>query len=89
MSKLTACYCLAATLLLAGCGTTYQIDATPPAAALDPSVSEPCDPVPDSPKRGKASMGELYKFSDRMVALYGECAVRDLGKYNWIKSQGH
>lgn len=76
-------------VLLAGCGTTYDVKVNADTAQIDPAAAEVCDIVPDSPKRGKASMGELYTFSDRMVALYGECALRDRGKYRWIKSQGH
>lgn len=76
-------------LLLAGCGTTYDVKVNGDVAQLDPAQAEVCSPVPLSPVKGKASMGELYTFSDAMIALYGECALRDRGKYRWIKSQGH
>lgn len=76
-------------VLLAGCGSTYKVSAPDDAAPLDPASAEVCETVPASPERGKASMGELYTFADEMVALYGECALRDRGKYHWIKSQGH
>jgi hypothetical protein len=78
-----------AVLLLAGCGTTYEVRVAGDVAKLDPASAEVCEPVPTSPVKGKASMGELYTFSDKMIALYGECALRDRGKLRWIKSQGH
>lgn len=77
---------LAATL--AGCGSSYKYTVADDKAPLDPAVAEPCDLVPDAPARG-LTMGQLYDFSNSMVGLYGECAIRDMGKYRWIKSQGH
>lgn len=76
-------------LLLGGCGSTYQVSVSADKATIDPAAAEVCDPVPAPPKRGEATMGQLYTFADDMVALYGECAIRDRGKYRWIKSQGH
>lgn len=79
---------LAIALMLGGCGTTYEVSVNEDKAKLDPSVAVPCDPVPATPPRG-SSMGALYEFGNKMVGLYGECAIRDRGKYNWIKDQGH
>ncbi len=79
---------IVAALLLSGCGTTYQVRVDADVAPLDPSVAEKCDPVPGTPPRG-TDVGKLYTFADNMIALYGDCATRDAGKYNWIKSQGH
>lgn len=76
-------------LLLAGCGTTYKPSVAADVAKLDPAAAVVCDLVPAAPKRGEADMGQLYTFADEMVGLYGECAIRDRGKYRWIKSQGH
>lgn len=79
---------IALALSLAGCGTTYRFNVNQDAAQLDPANAQPCDPVPDPPPKG-SSFGQVYEFSNKMVGLYGECAVRDRGKYDWIKSQGH
>lgn len=83
---------LAASLLLTGCGTTYQVRVDADQAPLDPAVAERCDPVLQAPvpnAKGEIPMGDLYQFANDMVGLYGECATRDAGKYDWIKSQGH
>jgi hypothetical protein len=80
---------IAAALLLSGCGSTYKVSVSDDKAQIDPASAVTCDPVPDAPKRGEATMGQLYTFADDMVALYGVCAIRDRGKYRWIKSQGH
>jgi hypothetical protein len=76
-------------VLLAGCGSTYKTSVAEDKPPLESALAEVCDPVPPSPVRGQASMGELYTFADTMVAKYGECALRDRGKYRWIKQQGH
>lgn len=77
-------------ILLTGCQNTPQ-QALPDANTLplDPTVAKRCDAVPAAPPRDTADMGQLLQFGDLMVGLYGECAVRDAGKYDWIKSQGH
>lgn len=75
-------------LSLAGCGTTYRFNVNQDTAPLTPENAQPCDLVPTAPGKG-ASFGQVYEFSNKMVGLYGECAVRDRGKYDWIKSQGH
>lgn len=80
---------IAAALLLVGCGHNPPAPVEPNTLPLDPATAERCDPVPDAPPRDTATMGQLLKFSDLMVGIYGECAVRDAGKYDWIKSQGH
>lgn len=79
---------LAIALMLGGCGTTYQVRVDADHAQVDPAVSEVCDLVPAPPPRN-SSFGTVYEFSSKMVGLYGECAVRDRAKYDWIKSQGH
>ena len=78
---------LIAAVALGGCG---HIPVTVDAAVVprDPSVQTPCDLVPPSPARG-SSFGEVYTFSQTMVGLYGECALRDQAKGDWIESQGH
>lgn len=74
--------------MLGGCGTTYQVRVDADRAQVDPAVSEVCDIVPEAPPR-KSSFGTVYEFGNKMVLLYGECAIRDRAKYDWIKSQGH
>lgn len=76
---------LAIAIALAGCSA---IEVKPDAIPVNPMISELCDLVPDPPPRG-AAMGDLYTFSHEMIGLYGECALRDKAKADWIKSQGH
>lgn len=76
-------------LLLGGCGSTYPVSVSDDKASIDPAAALVCDPVPTPPPRTEATIGQLYAFADDMVALYGVCAIRDRGKYRWIKSQGH
>lgn len=75
---------------LAGCGTTntYKVTQQDDKVPVDPNVNATCDIVPDTPPR-KSSFGTVYEFANKMVGLYGECAIRDQAKANWIKSQGH
>lgn len=87
MRTIAACSYLAAILLLTGC-TTYEVRVDADVAKLDPAVAQKCDPVPAPPPRG-ANMGQLYTYTGDLIGLYGECATRDAGKYDWIKSQGH
>lgn len=77
------------TLALAGCKNTPQDQPDPNVLPLGPAIETKCAIVPDAPPRDSAHMGQLLVFSDQMVAQYGECALRDAAKYDWIKSQGH
>ena len=79
---------LAIALMLGGCGTTYEVRVDADQAKADRALTETCDIVPDPPSRG-SSFGTVYEFGNKMVGLYGECAVRDRAKYDYIKSQGH
>lgn len=76
------------TLMLAGCGASAPKLVEPPITQAPANVVVPCDPIPDPPGRG-ASMGQLYSFTGALIGLYGECAARDQGKLDFIKSQGH
>jgi hypothetical protein len=78
-----------AAVLLAGCQNTPQAKPDDNVLPLDPTVAQKCAIVPAAPPRDTADMGQLLEFGDLMVGLYGECATRDAGKYDWIKSQGH
>lgn len=79
---------LAALLALGGCGTTYQVRSDAHIAAVPADVKKECDPVPEAPARG-SDFGALYQFATALVAKYGECALRDQAKANYITSQGH
>ena len=80
---------LAIALMLGGCTTTtYKVDVTADKVPFDKTVAQQCDPVPATPPRG-SSFGTVYEFGNKMVGLYGECALRDKAKADWIKSQGH
>ena len=79
---------LAIALMLGGCGTTYEVRVDQDKVPLDKAVGEQCAPGPSTPARN-SSFGTVYEFANKMVGLYGECALRDQAKANWIKSQGH
>ncbi|WP_441280545.1 hypothetical protein [Tardiphaga sp. 862_B3_N1_1] len=78
-----------AAVLLTGCGATSKkvvmLDPIKPRMPAD--VRQKCDPVPNAPPRG-SSMGDLYTWSDSMVDLYADCALRDRAKLRWVESQG-
>lgn len=78
---------LLACAALTGCATkpTVIVDGVKPKMPAD--IRQPCDPVPAAPPRG-SNMGNLYEWSDAMVDLYAECALRDAKKRAWADQQG-
>jgi hypothetical protein len=80
---------LAAVLCLGGCATTQYLPAKPEEKVkAQANVVKTCDPVPAAPARG-ANFGNVYGAYDDLVGLYGECALRDRAKLDFIRSQGH
>lgn len=79
-------FALIACASLAGCANKpFLLDTPKPLMPAD--IRQPCDPVPAAPARG-SNMGNLYEWSDGMVDLYADCALRDRAKLRWIESQG-
>lgn len=87
---------LSVVLVLAGCGTkpefTYSVDQA--VAKAPASVKERCEPIDKKMVKREGQidsvpMGDLYKQSDYLIGLYGECAARDAAKAEWMESQGH
>lgn len=83
MKLLTAC---ALAVLLSGCGTTYKFNVSQDSNKMPESARQKCDPIPKELQRG-ASMGNQTVAYDNLIGLYGECAVRDAAKADWISSQ--
>ncbi|WOL24242.1 hypothetical protein fHeYen801_032 [Yersinia phage fHe-Yen8-01] len=73
--------------IIVGCGNTPRPQVTVDQAKphVPESVRIVCDPVPEDPG---TTMGSLYKAYSYLLGLYGECAVRDKSKADWIASQG-
>lgn len=73
--------------LLVGCGTTYKCEVTQPKNRMPESTRILCDPIPESLKHG-ANAGNVVNAYDELIGLYGECALRDKAKADWVGSQG-
>ena len=83
-----AFFVLTLALLMEGCAIL------PPVVPLEPikprmpaDVRAVCDPLPGGLKAGM-SMGDLYEYTDALIGLYGDCALRDAAKARWADSQG-
>ncbi len=74
-------------LLLAGCGTTYHAQVVQPSNPMPESVRAKCDLIPVELAH-QAHAGNALDAYDSLVGLYGECALRDKAKADWISSQG-
>ncbi len=71
---------------LSGCGTLYQAMVAQPTNLMPESIRQKCEPIPVELAH-KAHAGNLMDAYDSLVGLYGECALRDRAKANWVGAQ--